>query len=260
MTNSVAIRPIPAFNDNYIWCLNAGTQAAVVDPGDAAPVLAFLEQQNLTLSAILVTHHHFDHVDGIAALLARWPQATVYGPDNGVESIEHRLSDGDQISVFDLTFSVLAVPGHTLDHIAYFCEPEVGEPILFCGDTLFAGGCGRIFEGTPPQMKASLEKLARLPASTAVYCAHEYTLANLNFALAAEPGNTALQARFEKDSQSREQGIPTVPSKIDVELATNPFLRSHSPELQQRVIEHGKLDKPTETEIFTALRQWKNEF
>lgn len=260
MTNTFAIQPISAFSDNYIWCISVDGRAAVVDPGDATPVVEFLNNNELELEAILITHHHFDHVGGIDALLAQWPQLKIFGPHNDCVNIQHRLKDGDRLHCLGLEFEVLAVPGHTLDHIAYYAQPGNLSPLLFCGDTLFAGGCGRIFEGSPAQMQHSLQSLAELPADTRVYCAHEYTLANLDFALAAEPGNRELCARRQREQLQRRADRPTLPSTIELERRTNPFLRTDSPELQSRVQAHAGLATTDELEIFTALRQWKNEF
>jgi hydroxyacylglutathione hydrolase len=254
----LSISPIEAFTDNYIWCLCAGEATVVVDPGDAAPVKAHLLKNNLQLTAILITHHHPDHVGGVAQLLEDFPTAVVYGPAKACPQITHPVQNGDTVTLGGLPFSVLAVPGHTLDHIAYFSAADTTAPILFCGDTLFAGGCGRIFEGTAPQMWASLKTLSQLPANTAVYCAHEYTLANLRFALLAEPGNVALQSRFQEAQLQRDKGQPTVPSTLALELATNPFLRADSPELQQQVAAHTGIAANEEVQVFAELREWKN--
>lgn len=258
-----AIEPIPAFNDNYIWCLHDGDVAWVVDPGDAAPVQAFLERRGLRLHGILVTHHHGDHVGGLAALRAAWPHATVFGPVNpAITGIDRALREGDTVDVSGIRFSVLEVPGHTLDHIAYYAA-DTAPPTLFCGDTLFAGGCGRVFEGTPPQMYASLQKLARLPAATAVYCAHEYTLSNLRFAQAVEPDSDALRTRRQRDSARRERQQPTVPSTIGEELATNPFLRCDAPAVLAAARERAPApaaQSANPAAIFAAIRGWKDQF
>jgi len=255
------IIPIPAFADNYIWLLRNGDVAAIVDPGDAAPVIAYLESSGITPCAILATHHHGDHVGGIPALLARW-QVPVFGPAR--EKIPGRtqaLSGGDSIEVpgIDATFEVIDVPGHTSGHIALFGE-FAGGPVLFCGDTLFTGGCGRLFEGTPDQMWASLSALAALPPETRVYCGHEYTLANLRFARAVEPDNADLRAREAREQAKRARGEPTVPSTIGVERATNPFLRAHLPDVRLAVAAHAGQDMATDVESFAALREWKNKF
>lgn len=250
------ITAIPAFRDNYIWLLQRDGDALVVDPGDARPVIALLERRGLRLKAILVTHHHADHQGGIGPLTERW-QPEVYAP--AAESITgrtHPLRGGERLSFawLDAGFEVLPVPGHTLGHLAFY-----GAGRLFCGDTLFGGGCGRLFEGTPAQMLASLDALATLPGETAVHCAHEYTEANLRFALAVEPGNEALQRRITEVSDRREQGLPTVPSTIALEKATNPFLRCDQLEIITSVSAHtgGARDRLS---VFAALREWKNSF
>ncbi len=261
MTKIVAI---PAFTDNYIWCVydEDTKRAVVVDPGDAEPVLKALDKLDLTLDAILITHHHFDHTGGVDAILAKTSLDTpVYGPDNSnVKQITNTVRDGDKISVLTLSFSIIGVPGHTLDHIAYYGSNEMGRPLLFCGDTLFAGGCGRVFEGTHDMMHSSLSKLAVLPGETQVYCAHEYTLANLGFANAVEPQNDDLQLRVNRDKEKRSNGIPTVPSTIEAELLTNPFLRceeSHVIAAANRISESSCNNSVA---VFSALRGWKDTF
>lgn len=251
------IEPIPAFNDNYIWLLDDGAAAWVVDPGDAAPVLARLTDRGLKLEGILVTHHHPDHVGGLGALVEA-TRCRVLGPDNPrVPLITEVFTEGDSVNILGKTFSVLAVPGHTLDHIAWYSQ-DAGA--LFCGDTLFAGGCGRIFEGDAPMMHASLSKLAALPGETQVFCAHEYTLANLDFARAAEPHNSELLARDTECRLRRQRGEPTVPSTLDEELATNPFLRPHSSDIVASLRASGRLQDSSEVGVFAALRAWKDHF
>ena len=254
------IIPIPAFRDNYIWAVRSGALAAVVDPGDAAPVLAWLDANGVELTAILATHHHADHVGGVPALRARY-DVPVFGPAN--ESIPLRtqaLREGDRIDVpgVDLALSVLDIPGHTAGHIAYYALTP--EPLVFCGDTLFAAGCGRLFEGTPPQMWSSLGKLGALPAATRVYCGHEYTLANLRFAAAVEPGNEDIRARTENERDKRTRDEPTLPSTIGMELATNPFLRASRPDVMARAAEHAGRAIDDAVDAFAALRAWKNAF
>jgi hydroxyacylglutathione hydrolase len=256
-----AIIPIPAFSDNYIWLLREGRHAAVVDPGDAAPVLAYLDREELALTAILTTHHHGDHVGGNVALLARFP-VPVFGPAR--ETIPGRtqaLAEGDEIAVPGLgwAFRVLDIPGHTAGHIGYVGSDADGG-IAFVGDTLFAGGCGRLFEGTPAQMADSLGKLAALPTGTRVYCAHEYTLANLRFALAVEPGNVALQARLRRDQDQRDRGLPTVPSTVAEERATNPFLRAGEPDVFAAAQARAGRPLTDAVDAFAVIREWKNGF
>jgi len=254
------VRPIEAYSDNYIWLLfdPQTRQAFVVDPGDAQPVIATLEELELNLEGVLITHHHFDHVGGLEALKEKFsPQ--VYGPKNpAISGIDHTLVAGDAITVLGLEFSVLEVPGHTLDHIAYFHPAET--PLLFCGDTLFAGGCGRVFEGTPAMMHESLQALAALPGATRVYCAHEYTMANLGFARAVEPDNEALRQRIAAAEATRGRNEPTVPSDLALELATNPFLRCAEPGLQDSLAAQGKLEGRESSQVFAAVRAWKDNF
>lgn len=254
-----SITGLPAFNDNYIWLLqNRDGSAYVVDPGDAVPVERALQERNLALAGILITHHHFDHVGGLNTLKDKHG-CTVYGPANpAIDGIDKVLVAGDRLDLGDYSFEIISVPGHTLDHIAYY---QAGEsPVLFCGDTLFAGGCGRIFEGDPPMMHDSLSKLAALPEATAVYCAHEYTLANLAFARAADPNNADLKQR-ERDAKAlRARGEATVPSSIGLELATNPFLRSAAPDLALGLEAAGRAAGAKPVEVFAGLRAWKDQF
>ncbi|MDO8249031.1 MAG: hydroxyacylglutathione hydrolase [Rhodoferax sp.] len=251
--------PIPAFADNYLWLLHDGQRALVVDPGDAKPVLQALKQHALELTSILVTHHHADHTGGVDAL-RQATGARVFGP--ATERIPEPftpLRGHDTVNALDLAFQVLDVPGHTSGHIAFYTPDVNGKPLLFCGDTLFSGGCGRLFEGTPAQMLASLGKLAALPGNTQVCCTHEYTLGNLDFALAVEPGNANLAAYQAHCAQLRQAGQPTLPTSIAQERLINPFLRTR----QAAVIAAARrFDAAAhdETSVFAALRQWKNQF
>ncbi|HEU4852492.1 MAG TPA: hydroxyacylglutathione hydrolase [Telluria sp.] len=258
----LAVLTVPAFQDNYLWLVHDGRFAAVVDPGDADAIERALAANGLELSAILSTHHHADHVGGVAALAAKW-KVPVFAPrDERIVGATRPVSEGDRVELERpaVTFSVLEVPGHTRSHIAYVRETP-GERWLFCGDTLFAGGCGRMFEGTAPVMSASLAKLASLPDDSLVFCAHEYTLANLRFALAVEPGNAALQERYLRTQEMRADGLATVPSTIGLERATNPFLRCDSPEIRQTLENAGRLAPGAgPVEVFGALREWKNSF
>ena len=257
-TAEISITPLPAFSDNYLWLLSRDGHAAVVDPGDPAPVQRALDERGLTLDAILVTHHHADHVGGVTALRAT--RARVYGPrGEDIDGVDVHVGGGDRVEVLGTPFTVLDVPGHTAGHIAYFTE-VLDPPVVFCGDTLFACGCGRLFEGTPAQMLDSLERLAALPATTRVYCAHEYTLANLRFALAVEPGNTDLQVRAAAAAATRSRGEPTLPSTIGLELATNPFMRCDVPAIRYAAARREKGAESDGVTTFAALRRWKNVF
>lgn len=245
---------IPAFKDNYIWLLSRGRSAFVVDPGEAAPVLTRLEADGLRLEGILITHHHADHQGGIAELKARY-QPEVFAPaKESITGCTCPLDGGERIEVLGETLAVMAVPGHTLGHIAYHAPGR-----LFCGDTLFGAGCGRLFEGTPAQMAASLASLAALPDETLVYCAHEYTEMNLRFALAVEPENLALRQRVARVAAQRAAGLPSVPSTLAEEKATNPFLRCTEPAVIEAGLQHAAADR-SETAVFTAIRGWRNVF
>jgi hydroxyacylglutathione hydrolase len=250
---------VPAFQDNYLWLIHDGRHAAVVDPGDAAPILAALADNGLALAAILLTHHHADHVGGVPALLERF-NIPVFGPRaDGIPHVTWPLSEGDAVVVpeLDLTLDVFDVPGHTRGHIAYYSKEN---DWLFCGDTLFAGGCGRLFEGTPGQMANSLEKLASLPDQTQIFCAHEYTLANLRFANEVEPDNMHLKLRIQHEQAKRDRGTPTVPSTIGIEKSTNPFLRFREPHVADRLISRGLVSTREPIAVFAALREWKNSY
>ncbi len=248
---------IPAFRDNYIWCLRHGDRAAVVDPGDAAPVIEHLARHRLSLNAIIITHHHADHVGGLEDLLAL-RAVPVFGPAaEAIPGVDRPLRDGDALHLpaLDIDFAVLDVGGHTLGHIAYY-----GANTLFCGDTLFGGGCGRLFEGTAAQMWRSLTRLAALPAATRVYCGHEYTEANLRFALAVEPDNAALRTRAAEVASLRREGRPTVPSTIGIERETNPFLRAEVPAVAAAARRFAGEAIAGGEAVFAAIRQWKNGF
>lgn len=252
------ITPISAFSDNYIWALIDNDKAIIVDPGESKPVAKFLKSNKLSLSAILITHWHPDHIGGIDELLIdNHGHIPVYGPESEhIVQITHTLSDGDNLDLFGTSFEVIAVPGHTMDHIAYF-SGDHGS--LFCGDTLFAGGCGRIFEGTAAMMYESLQKLATLPKNTNIYCAHEYTLSNLQFCIEVEPDNIDLQKRLIECEALRKQKKCTLPSTIKEENMTNCFLRVKNESVITQALNQGATSITPES-VFGCLREWKNNF
>ncbi|CBV42578.1 hydroxyacylglutathione hydrolase [Halomonas elongata] len=254
----LSVTPIPAFSDNYIWLLRQDTSdsVCVVDPGDAAPVIEWLEREGLTLGTILITHHHPDHTGGLAELIQRY-SPRVIGPHNpSITGIDERVGDGDEIRVMGRLFEVLELPGHTLDHIAFFTAGI--PPLLFSGDVLFSAGCGRLFEGSPEQMHQSLSRLDNLPEEALVFAAHEYTLANLRFAKAADPGNKDVIEAENECLRARELERPTLPSTLGRERRINPFLRCGEEGVRRAAAEHGATD--TELATFTTLRAWKDSF
>lgn len=255
----MTLLPLPAFADNYIWMLHDGQNALVVDPGDAQPVLDALQREGVQLQAILVTHHHPDHTAGIDVLRTA-SQAAVFGPAR--ESIPapfSPLEGGAKVQALGMTFDIVDVPGHTLGHIAYYCADAQPNPILFCGDTLFSGGCGRIFEGTAAQLQDSLERLATLPGETRVCCTHEYTLGNLKFALEVEPDNAVLVTHQAWCQGVRALGRPTLPSTIARERAINPFLRSDQATIVASANAHNSASVASQG-VFATLREWKNHY
>lgn len=252
------IQPIPAFTDNYIWLLTEGRgTAVVVDPGGAEPVFKRLAALGLRLTAILITHHHYDHIGGVDELKRAFPSLEVHGPDDQrIKGLTHPHREGERFIPAGLSaeLQVLETPGHTASHIVY-----LGAGCLFCGDTLFTGGCGRVFEGTFEQLARSLDRLAALPPETLCYCAHEYTQANLGFAQWVEPDNPDLKARVHHTQALRAQDRPTVPAPLSIELATNPFLRTRTPSVIAAAERRAGRRLSTSAEVFTALRRWKDE-
>lgn len=256
---SHTIFAIPALNDNYIWAIAHPKKqtAIIIDPGETKPILEALKQRDLRLTAILLTHYHWDHTNGVLGLLKTQP-VPVYGPlKDLIPLCDHPIKGGDRLTLssVDLTFTILSVPGHTLDHIAYY-----GHQLVFTGDTLFSGGCGRIFKGSPDQLYRSLLKLAALPADTQVYCGHEYTKKNLKFAKMVDPKNYKLKKRITETEQKLNQNLPTLPSTIQLELDTNPFLRCHKKSIQKGLKEYCGYPLTDTVAVFAALRRWKNKF
>jgi len=261
------ISPIPAFNDNYLWLIEGTAEHAdecwVVDPGDASAVKAVLAEKGRKLDGILVTHHHPDHVGGIAELIKDGMR--VIGPALSQHPlVNEAVSDGQELTACGEKFRVFELPGHTLNHVAYYSENQQENnqtnPVLFCGDTLFAAGCGRLFEGTPEQMLHSLERLAELPESTQVYCAHEYTVANLAFARHLEPDNADIKQRSAGCIEMRKNDIPTIPSNLGEEKKTNPFLRTHLPEFKDALSAHTGSKTLNQQALFTFIRKMKDQF
>jgi hydroxyacylglutathione hydrolase len=249
------ILPLPAFTDNYIWLIEKNGKATVVDPGDAEVVNNYLKEKNLELENILITHHHYDHTGGVEQLRESY-ECNVYGPcDSPFNGVEIKLKENDEIQIHDTKFKIIEVPGHTLDHIAYYSEEQ---STLFCGDTLFSGGCGRIFEGTPNQMYESISKLSVLDLSTIIYCTHEYTQSNLNFAIKVEPGNDNLVEYKNNIDMKISKNEISLPTNLKLEKNINPFLRSHVEEIKENIKDFAKINHPSDLETFTAVRSLKD--
>tara|TARA_Y100001968_G_scaffold18983_1_gene14963 strand:- start:212 stop:976 length:765 start_codon:yes stop_codon:yes gene_type:complete len=253
----LSVEPIKAFTDNYIWLVSTNEGSIVIDPGESKNIQKLIDNNTIDLKGILITHHHYDHTNGLSELV-KINELEVYGPVNNIDGINHRLTDKDKISIIGIDFDVISIPGHTLDHIGFY-SANANNPILFCGDTLFAGGCGRIFEGTYEQMFHALKKITKLPTNTNIYCGHEYTLSNLKFALEADDTNKELIEEFKKVKNKINSNIPTLPTTLDKELKVNPFLRCDNINIQNKIIEKFKVSN-NELEVFTALRKWKDNF
>lgn len=265
----LTIKPIPAFNDNYLWLIHQTESpfAYIIDPGDDDVVQKSLEEKGLTLAGILITHKHYDHVDGIEHLVNHYQTADhaipVYGPESStIPQVTHICKDNDSIPLYNNAFSlsVLETPGHTPEHISYYSADAFAQPTLFCGDTLFAAGCGRLSGGTAQQLYTSLSLIQTLPDNTEIYCAHEYTLANLRFAKVVEPNNADIDQRIAHENKQRQQNIPTIPSLLSIEKATNPFLRTEQDSVRSAVSQHWGRNYQSESEVFAELRLWKDNF
>lgn len=257
-----SITAIPAFFDNYLWLLSHDGHAVIVDPGDAAPVIAHLDAQQLQLDAILITHHHPDHIGGLRKLREKF-DVPVYGPRAEAKTIPgltHQLDEGDRIEVLGLGFEIMSLPGHTLGHIAYYRADADPAPILLSGDVLFCAGCGRLFEGTPEQMHQSLTRIAALPDTTRIYCTHEYTLSNLAFAREVEPDNPAIQRHIETVKNLRARNEPSVPTTLAAERSINPFLRTGMPQVRAVAEARAGTTLLHPVEVFATLRRWKDSF
>ena len=253
----LSVEPIKAFEDNYIWLVTTNEGSIVVDPGESSKIIKLIDENKINLKGIFVTHHHYDHTDGLKDL-SRKLNIDIYGPNNNINEINKRVKNSDHISILGIDFEIIEVPGHTLDHIAFYSFND-GEPILFCGDTLFAGGCGRIFEGTYEQMFESLNKLSSLPKNTKIYCGHEYTLSNLKFAIEADSSNKDLIKEYEQIKRLRNIDCPSLPSKLDRELKVNPFLRYDNYSIKNKIKKEFGISG-NGLDIFTALRKWKDSF
>jgi hydroxyacylglutathione hydrolase len=252
----VQVHPIRAFSDNYIWALTLRGKTWVVDPGQSAPVFEYLKKTSSSLAGILITHHHWDHTDGVASLLAQYPDITVFGPANSpFEGITHKLHENDSITIAEIEFNVITTPGHTLDHICY-----MNDALCFTGDTLFSAGCGRLFEGDPKMMWQSFDKFSEYDDKTKIYCTHEYTLSNLHFAMTVEPNNSDLATYFEQVQRLINLNLPSLPTSFGLERAINPFLRTSNQHILDNLPAHLHKTINHNWQVFSALRAWKDEF
>ena len=253
----LSIKPIKALSDNYIWLVTTNEGSIVIDPGESKQIIDLVKSNEIDLEGILITHHHYDHTNGIEEIL-KYKKVEVYGPKNNVNSITKRVKQNDVFNLIGLKFEVIETPGHTLDHIAFYCLKDE-KSILFCGDTLFSGGCGRVFEGTYSQMYESLKKLSKLPEDTQIFCGHEYTSSNLQFACAVEPNNQFIREYNEEIIEKTKNGEPSLPSSLKIEYMINPFIRCNEENLIDNINKKfGEID--SESEIFSTLRKWKDDF
>ena len=252
----LSVEPIKAYTDNYIWLVSTNEGSIVVDPGESKEILNLIDANEIDLKGVLITHHHYDHTNGLLDLTNKM-NLEVYGPEK-IEGINNIVNESDKFSLIGIDFEVIEIPGHTLDHLAFY-SPNNEDPILFCGDTLFAGGCGRVFEGTFEQMFMSLKKISKYPKETKVFCGHEYTLSNLKFALEVDKDNKDLVNEFNNIEKLISSDIPSLPTNLNKELKLNPFLRCHDIDIKNKVIEKFDIIDD-ELQIFTALRKWKDNF
>ena len=253
----LSVKPIKAYQDNYIWLVSTNEGSIVVDPGESKKILNLIDNNEINLKGVLITHHHFDHTNGLSDLLNK-KGLEVYGPNNNVDGINYIVKNNDKFTVIGIDFEVIEIPGHTLDHIAFYSFND-GEPILFCGDTLFSGGCGRVFEGTFDQMFIALKKISKYPKETKIFCGHEYTLSNLKFALAVDENNEDLIKEYDNIKNIVDSGNPSLPTILEKELKINPFLRCDNHHIKNKIVSKFNTSD-NELEVFSALRQWKDNF
>ena len=253
----LSVKPIKAYQDNYIWLVSTNEGSIVVDPGESKKILNLIDNNEIDLKGVLITHHHFDHTNGLSDLLNK-KGLEVYGPNNNVDGINYIVKNNDKFTVIGIDFEVIEIPGHTLDHIAFYSFND-GEPILFCGDTLFSGGCGRVFEGTFDQMFIALKKISKYPKETKIFCGHEYTLSNLKFALAVDENNEDLIKEYDNIKNIVDSGNPSLPTILEKELKINPFLRCDNHHIKNKIVSKFNTSD-NELEVFCALRQWKDDF
>ena len=252
-----SVEPIKAYDDNYIWLISTNEGSIIVDPGESKKIIKSIDENKIDLKAILITHHHFDHTNGLQDLL-NIGNFDVFGPVNNINGINKKVIESDKFSIIGIDFEVIDLPGHTLDHIGFYSFNN-GNPILFCGDTLFAAGCGRVFEGTYEQMFEALKKISKLPKNTKVYCGHEYTLSNIKFALEVDPNNIKIKDEYMHVQELIKSDIPSLPTTIEKELEINPFLRCDNLDIKKNIIEKFNVGD-SEFEIFKAIRKWKDNF